>query len=161
MSVWRQHYTGAAVGVGGHPGAVDAEEHEHHEQRDDDDALDVHSDALVRLLLVVFVGASRLPDLQRQKHDPMNEQGLFTLNDCDYVNFQRRDFFFGSKGLFTRTVSVNVKFSIVTLMQRIFTTMLKFDAKVTALFTKSPDCLLPAGKVFTDCSTHGLRDFTR
>ena len=135
---------------------MDAEEHEHHEQRDDDDALDVHSDALVRLLLVVFVGASRLPDLQRQKHDPMNEQGLFTLKDCDYVNF------FGSKGLFTRTVSVNVKFSIVTLMQRIFTTMLKFDAKVTALFTKSPDCLLPAGTVFTDCSpTHGLRDFTR
>ena len=66
---------------------MDAEEHEHHEERDDDDALDVHADALVRLLLVVFVGASRLPDLQRQKHDPTGQGGSFTLDDCDYVNF--------------------------------------------------------------------------
>ena len=66
---------------------MDAEEHEHHEERDDDDALDVHADALVRLLLVVFVGASRLPDLQRHKHNPTNQEGSFTLDDCDYVIF--------------------------------------------------------------------------
>ena len=66
---------------------MDAEEHEHHEERDDDDALDVHPDALVRLLLVVSVGASRLADLQRQKQEPTDQEGLFTLNDCDHVNF--------------------------------------------------------------------------
>ena len=103
---------------------MDAEEHEHHEERDDDDALDVHPDALVRLLLVVFVGAPRLPDLQRQKHDPTNQEGSFTLDHCDYVNIQRADLFSILKAFshatfaFPSMLKVNIV-PVVTAMQRI------------------------------------------
>ena len=54
LSVRSQHNAGAGVGGAGHPGAVNSKQHQHHQQGDDDDALDVHAKALLLLRLVIF-----------------------------------------------------------------------------------------------------------
>ena len=54
LSVRSQHDAGTGVGGAGHPGAVNSEQHQHHQQGDDDDTLDVHAKALLLLRLVVF-----------------------------------------------------------------------------------------------------------